>query len=84
MLIVQPGMPRILLSAAHIAPLILSSLNINFTAPQLVTNYPPLPKPFRITPERMDRLQKVDAQEKYEAAIKNNLECAKEPYCMVG
>lgn len=75
------GMPRILLSTAHIAPLILSSLGIDSVAPRLLAPYPPLPKPFELTAERMERLQKIDVQKKYEAAIKHNLESAKEAFC---
>lgn len=74
-------MPRILLSAAHMTPAILSSLGIKFKLPALVAPYPPLPKPFHLTPERMERLQKVDAMAKYEAEVQNNLESSKEPFC---
>lgn len=75
------GMPRILLSAAHITPLILASLGVHFTIPKLVKPYPPLPKPFHITTERVARLQNVDAQRKYNADLQNNLDSAKEPFC---
>lgn len=74
-------MPRILLSAAHIAPLVLSSAGIEFEPPALVAPYPPLPQPFHITSERIQRLQQVDAAAKYEADVKSSLESAKEPFC---
>ncbi|KAH8597734.1 FAD dependent oxidoreductase-domain-containing protein [Bisporella sp. PMI_857] len=75
------GMPRILLSTAYIVPLILTSLGVESRSPALVAPYPPLPKPFHITTERIERLQKIDAKEKYEADVKSNLESAKEPFC---
>ena len=74
-------MPRILLSAAHITPLILSSLGLEFTPPALVAPYPPLPKAFHLTSDRIEQLQKLDAKAKYEAAVKDALESAKEPFC---
>lgn len=74
-------MPRILLSTAHVAPLILTSLGIESTPPALVAPYPPLPKPFHITTDRIDRLQKMDAEAKFEADVKSNLESAQEEFC---
>lgn len=74
-------MPRILLSTAHVVPLILASVGIKFTPPTLVAPYPPLPKPFHITADRIERLQKTDAKAKYEAYMKSNSESAKEEFC---
>lgn len=74
-------MPRILLSTAHIVPAILNALNVKFTAPSLVAPYPPLPEPFHLTVERIQRLQKVDADAHYEAQVASNLESAKESFC---
>lgn len=74
-------MPRILLSTAHITPLILTSLGIDYNPPTLVAPYPPLPKPFHLTKERVETLQKVDATAKYEGDVKSNLESAKKPFC---
>ena len=74
-------MPRILLSAAHITPLILTSLSIEHSPPALVGPYPPLPNAFHVTRERVEILQKVDAVEKYEARVKAELESAKKPFC---
>jgi len=74
-------MPRILLSTAHITPLILESLRVDYTSPALVEPYPTLPKPFHVTEERIQRLLKVDGEEKYEAGIKGHLESAKKSFC---
>jgi hypothetical protein len=74
-------MPRILLSTAHITPLILASLGVEYTPPTLVAPYPPLPKLFHVTKERVERLQTVDVAEKYESHVKADLESAKKPFC---
>lgn len=74
-------MPRILLSTAHIAPRVLNALDMKFTAPSLVTPHPPLPEPFLLTVERIQRLQEVDADAHYEAQVASNLASAKEPFC---
>lgn len=74
-------MPRILLSTAHLVPLILTSLGIESTPPALVEPYPALPRPFHITTDRIGRLQKINAKAKYNADIKRNLESAKEEFC---
>ncbi|KAG4426902.1 hypothetical protein IFR05_017615, partial [Cadophora sp. M221] len=55
-------MPRILLSAAHIAPLILHSLGVEYTTPALVTPYPSLPRPFKVTRERVEMLKLVNPE----------------------
>jgi hypothetical protein len=74
-------MPRILLSAAHITPLVLESLGVEYTRPALVRSYPDLPRPFDITFERIKTLQKIDAAAKYEAQVKTDLESAQKPFC---
>jgi hypothetical protein len=74
-------MPRVLLSAAHIAPLILDDLNVKYTAPSLVVPYPPLPKPFLATAERISSLQKVNSAAIFEKNSKDCLESAKKPFC---
>lgn len=53
-------MPRILLSADHVAQLVLESLAAEYSQPLLATAYPPLPQPFRTTPERIAGLQNTD------------------------
>lgn len=75
------GMPRILLSTAHITPLILDSLNAKYTPPSLVAPFPPLPKPFQVTAERIEALQKVDAAAIFEQSAKDCLESSKKPFC---
>ncbi|ORY67771.1 FAD dependent oxidoreductase-domain-containing protein [Pseudomassariella vexata] len=75
------GMPRVLLSSAHIAPLILDSLGLEYTAPALVASYPPLPEPFHVTKERVESLQKLDAAALLEASVKLSLESAEKPFC---
>ena len=78
----KSGMPRILLSTVHITPLVLTSLGLDFTPPSLVAAFPPLPKPFEATSERVERLQQLDTSEIYEASVKNSLESAKKPFCV--
>lgn len=75
------GMPRILLSTAHLTPLVLDSLNIKWSAPALVKDFPPIPAPFVATAERVAALQGVDSQAVYEAEIKEQEEDAKKDYC---
>ncbi|KAK0111676.1 hypothetical protein ONS95_002021 [Cadophora gregata] len=75
------GMPRILLCAAHIAPLILDSLGVEFTPPSLVEPYPKLPAPYEITKERIDRLQKEDTSLRFENSVKQAEESAKKAFC---
>ncbi|TEA16083.1 hypothetical protein C8034_v000678 [Colletotrichum sidae] len=75
------GMPRILLSAAHITPLILDALNVEHSPPGLAAGFPPLPEPFSSTPERISSLQSVDAAAKFAAVSKGSLESAKKPFC---
>lgn len=76
------GMPRILLSTAHVTPLILDALGFQYSAPSLVGPYPPLPKPFSATSERIDSLQKVDAAAIFEQDTTDAVESAKKPFCI--
>lgn len=75
------GMPRILLSTAHITPLVLEELGIKWTAPKLVEKYPPLPEPFVATGDRIKALQTADAKADYDASVKGHEESAKKPFC---
>ncbi|KAH6886963.1 FAD dependent oxidoreductase-domain-containing protein [Thelonectria olida] len=75
------GMPRILLSTAHITPLILDDLSVKYSSPSLVVPYPSLPKPFHATAERIGLLQKIDAAAHFENFAKDSLESAKKPFC---
>ena len=57
------GMPRILLTTAHLAPLVLDNLGIRHSKPKMLDQAPPLPKPFILTQKRIDELHKVDVKE---------------------
>ena len=52
-------MPRILLSAAYLAPLILGSLGGTVEVPEHHKAYPPLPEPFKITQERLEKCREL-------------------------
>ncbi|CAE7021657.1 hypothetical protein CFE70_003035 [Pyrenophora teres f. teres 0-1] len=56
------GMPRILLTAAHIAPIVIESIGFEHSQPHLAASYPPLPKPFHVTAERVARLQDTNLE----------------------
>lgn len=77
-------MPRILLSAAHIAPLVLESLGYEHSAPELVAPYPALPKPFHVTSERVERLKGTDVSKMVETQHARLAESAKKSFCDVG
>jgi hypothetical protein len=78
----QQGMPRILLSTAHIAPLILQSIGVIHTMPDEVATYPPLPQPFHATAARCDRLRTVDANIGFDAEIATGLESSKKVFAV--
>ncbi|KAK2608048.1 hypothetical protein N8I77_006685 [Diaporthe amygdali] len=75
------GMPRILLSTAHITPLILEELGVKWTAPDLVAPYPPLPEPFVVTDERVKAFTEADAKKNYEASVSAHEASAVKPFC---
>lgn len=75
------GMPRILLSTAHITPLILEELRIKWTAPALVAVYPPLPEPFVVTEERIKQFTEADAKKNYEDSVRTHEASATKPFC---
>lgn len=75
------GMPRILLSTAHITPLILEELGVKWTAPDLVASYPPLPEPFVVTDERVKAFTEADAKKNYEASVSAHEASAVKPFC---
>lgn len=56
------GMPRILLSAAYIAPLVLESLGLPVETPSVALTFPPLPEPFKLTSERLARVGDPNAK----------------------
>ncbi|WVQ99100.1 hypothetical protein IAU59_006232 [Kwoniella sp. CBS 9459] len=74
------GMPRILGSTAHLAPLVLSALGIQSTTPSTATIFPPLPEPFHATEERVQRLQSIDALAKFQKDIDEDLVSSKKPF----
>lgn len=74
------GMPRILLSTAHLTPLVLESLGLKYTAPELVKAYPALPRPFFVSGKRVEALQNVDMAAVYNADIASHEESAKLPF----
>ena len=53
------GMPRILLCSAYLAPLILQSLGEKVEVPEHHKAYPPLPEPYKITQERLERCREL-------------------------
>ncbi|RMY23398.1 hypothetical protein D0867_02078 [Hortaea werneckii] len=76
------GMPRILLSAAHIAPLILKSIGAEHTIPELAKTHPAvLPKPFLATAERIKDLQSTDWLKKVAAFKQSCEESATKSFC---
>ncbi|KAJ5537465.1 hypothetical protein N7494_006944 [Penicillium frequentans] len=75
------GMPRILLSTAHITPLVLDALKAKYTPPSLVAPYPPLPMPFLATAERIASLQEADSTALFERMVKDCQESAKKSFC---
>ena len=75
------GMPRILLSTAHIIPGVLGSLGFEYQQPALVAPYPPLPKPFVLTAERVERLQSTDLHAKAQAYKESCKESSQKPFC---
>lgn len=75
------GMPRILLSTAHLVPLVLQDLGVAWTAPALTADYPPLPAPFAATAERVRALQQVDAQAVLDASVRAHEESAGKAFC---
>ena len=78
---ISQGMPRILLSTAHLAPLILDALGMKYYTPSLVAPYPPLPKPFQATAEHISSLQNIDAAAKFEQYAEECLESAQKSFC---
>ena len=62
-------MPRILLSSAHIAPLVLASLGVTVTTPSIATDFPPLPEPFKITTARLAKLHDRNLAKLKEKAV---------------
>jgi hypothetical protein len=75
------GMPRVLGSAAHITPLILESLGVEYSQPLIAASFPPLPQPFHATAERIERLQDTNVAGMVEEYNLRCKESAKKPFC---
>jgi hypothetical protein len=60
-------MPRILLCSAYLAPLILESLGQKVEVPEHHKAYPPLPVPFKITQERLEKCRELSFEQKMSA-----------------
>jgi hypothetical protein len=83
--LIREGMPRILLSSAHIAPLVLDAIGFEHTQPRLAKSYPALPEPFNATADRLAKLQVTDTRDAMVKAFRERCELsAKKPYCDVG
>lgn len=76
------GMPRILLSTAHIVPGVLESLGFDYQQPAIAVPFPPLPKPFLLTAERVAKLQSTDLAAKAQAYRERCRESSQKPFCM--
>jgi hypothetical protein len=74
-------MPRVLLSSAHITPLVLESLGVKYEQPLLATEFPPLPQPFRTSAERVTRLQNTDIAALAASYKQRCEESAKKDFC---
>ncbi|KAI4661096.1 uncharacterized protein J4E79_004906 [Alternaria viburni] len=75
------GMPRVLGSAAHITPLVLESLGVEYSQPLIAASFPPLPQPFRTTAERIERLQDTNLSALAEDYKQRCGESAQKPFC---
>lgn len=78
-------MPRILLSSAHLAPLVLDAIGFQHSTPQLLASasYPALPEPFQVTEERIAKLQGTDPESMLQAYREQCEASAKKPYCNI-
>lgn len=78
-------MPRVLLSSAHLAPLVLDALGLEHSTPQLLAaaSYPALPQPFRVTEERIASLQGTDPEKVLQTYREQCAASAKKPFCNI-
>jgi hypothetical protein len=74
-------MPRILLSTANITPSILESIGFSHSVPALAAPYPPLPKPFRVTKERVEKLQGTDVAKRAKLTRDRYAESSRKEFC---
>jgi len=75
------GMPRVLGSAAHITPLVLESLGVEYSQPLIAASFPPLPQPFHTTAERIERLQDTNLSALAEDYKQRCEESAQKSFC---
>ena len=73
-------MPRILLAASHIATQVLDALQMQHSEPKGPAELP-LPKPFVVTQERVDRLQNTDVAAMEVAFAANCKKSSVKPFC---
>ncbi|KAK8036366.1 hypothetical protein PG991_001503 [Apiospora marii] len=76
------GMPRILLSTSSISTLVLDALGIEHSEPSGVAQLP-LPKPFQVTQDRVDRLQNTDVEGIRTRFTANCKASSVKPFCNV-
>jgi hypothetical protein len=74
-------MPRILLSTANITSSILDSIGFSHSVPALAAPYPPLPKPFRVTKERVENLQGTDIAKRAMLTRERYGESSRKEFC---
>ncbi|PSR77498.1 FAD dependent oxidoreductase superfamily [Coniella lustricola] len=72
------GMPRILLSTAHLAPIVLAALGVQgVKKPAMLDKFPSMPQPFVPTAERVESLKDFDVQADIDADVKEHEAAAK-------
>jgi hypothetical protein len=74
-------MPRILLSTASIVPGVLESVGLSHSVPALAAPYPSLPGPFRVTKERVERLQGTDIAKRARLTRERYGESSRKEFC---
>jgi hypothetical protein len=75
------GMPRILLSTANITASVLDSIGFGHSVPALAAPYPPLPKPFQVTKERVEKLQGTDIAKRARLTRERYGESSRKKFC---
>lgn len=76
-------MPRILLSADHVTPLVLDAIGAEYATPALAAAYPALPRAFRTSPERIAGLQGTDFAAVVQEYRRGCAESAEKAFCNV-
>lgn len=74
------GMPRILLSTAHLVGVVLQDMGVPHRSPTCTLSYPSLPQPFHITPSRLERLRKIDLEAQWAEEISEGLASSKKGF----